>query len=82
MRALCRLVKRDKLVADEKSNIGCGDPRPRAECRAMCLPALPVMAMRGSHQGPVNLEAHPIAQATSARRGHPSASLVCSSNTL
>jgi hypothetical protein len=58
MRARCRLVSRDKLLADEKAKIG-GDARPRAEWRAMCLLALPVEAMRGSHQGTVNLEAHP-----------------------
>jgi hypothetical protein len=28
--------------------------------------ALPAMAMRGSHQGAFNLEAHPAAQAASA----------------
>jgi hypothetical protein len=76
------LVKRDKLLADEKAKIGCRDPRPRAEWRAMCLLALPAMAMRGSHQGAVNLKAHPAAQAASAQRGHTAASLVCSSNTL
>src|SRR5215472_11549949 len=35
MRARCRLVKRDKLLADKKAKIGGGDPRPRAEWRAM-----------------------------------------------
>src|SRR5262249_52626308 len=82
MRARCRLVERDELLAGEKAEIGGGDPRPRAEWRAMCLLALPAMAMRGSHQGAVNLEAHPAAQAASAQRGHTAASLVCSSNTL
>src|ERR1700730_12901562 len=82
MRARCRLVKRDKLIADEKAKIGCRDPRPRAEWRAMSLLALPAMAMRGSHQGAVNLKAHSAAQAASAQRGHTAASLLCSSNTL
>src|SRR5215472_2846886 len=82
MRARCRLVKRNKLLADEKPKIGGRDPRPRAEWRAMGLLALPAMAMRGSHQGAVNLEAHPAAQAASAQRGHTAASLICSSNTL
>src|SRR5215469_7402168 len=74
MRARCRLVKRDKPLADEKAKIGGGDPRPRAEWRAMGLLALPAMAMRGSHQGAVNLEAHPAAQTASAQRGHTAAS--------
>src|SRR5262249_15680202 len=51
----------DKFVGDEKAKIGGGDARPRAEWRAICFPALPAMAMRGSHQGAVNLEAHPAA---------------------
>src|SRR5262249_28280562 len=41
LRARCRLVSRDKLLVDEKANIGGGDARPREEWRAMCLPALP-----------------------------------------
>jgi hypothetical protein len=49
MRARRRLVERDKLLAREKAEIGGGDPRPRAEWRAMRLLALPAMAMGGSH---------------------------------
>ena len=58
MRARRRLVERDKLLAGEKAEIGGSDPRPRAKWRAMRLLALPAMAMGGSHQGAVNLEAH------------------------
>src|SRR4029077_11316821 len=48
MRARRRLVERDKLLAGKKTEIGGGDPCPRAEWRAMRLLALPAMAMRGS----------------------------------
>jgi hypothetical protein len=40
------------------------------------------MAMRGSHQGAVNLEAHLAAKAAAAQRCHSAASLAWSSNTL
>src|SRR6516165_10871526 len=58
MRARRRLIERDQLLAGEKAEIGGGDPRPRAEWRAMRFLALRAMAMGGSHQGAVNLEAH------------------------
>jgi hypothetical protein len=61
MRARYRFEERDKLLAGKKAEIGGGNPRPRTEWRAMRLLALPAMAMRGSHQGVVNLEAHPAA---------------------
>src|SRR5262249_38657599 len=45
-----------------------GNRRRRPEWRAMRLLALPAMAMGGSHQGAVNLEAHLAAQAAAAQR--------------
>jgi hypothetical protein len=59
-------ARRRKLLAGEKAEIGGGNPCPRAEWRAMRLLALPAMAMGGSHQGAVNLEAHLAAQAAAA----------------
>ena len=69
VRARRGLVERDKLRAGEKAEIGGGDPRPRAEWRAMLLMALPAMAMRGSYQGAGNRKSHPAAQAAAAPLG-------------
>src|SRR5262249_8263074 len=58
-----RLVEGDKLLAIEKAEIGGSNPRSRAEWRAMRLLALAAVAMRGSHQGAINLKPHAAAQA-------------------
>ena len=44
------LVERDKLLADKKAEIGGGDPRPRAEWRAMPLLALPRSGAEWIHE--------------------------------